>query len=48
MDNPEKTCNIGYSRHRTKINKAKNKTQKTKKMSNTHPIKNPGVNKGAV
>ena len=47
MDNPEKTEgvikngqsreteNIGCTRYRTKTNKAKNTTQKTKKMSNT-------------
>ena len=34
------TVNIGCSRHRTKTNKTKNTTQKTKKMSNMDPIKN--------
>jgi hypothetical protein len=29
------TGNIGYTRHRTKTNKTKNITQKTKKMNNT-------------
>ena len=29
------TGNTGYTRHRTKTNKTKNITQKTKKMSNT-------------
>jgi len=31
---------IGYTRHRTKTNKTKHTTQKTKKMSNTDPTKN--------
>jgi hypothetical protein len=31
--------NIGYTRHRTKTNKAKHTAQKTKKMNNTDPIK---------
>ena len=31
---------IGHTRHRTKINKTKNTTQKTKKMNNTDSIKN--------
>ena len=41
--------NIGYTRHRTKTNqkKEKNTTQKTKKMNNTDPTKNRGVNSGA-
>jgi hypothetical protein len=34
------TDNIGYTRHRTKTNKTKSTTQKTKKMSNTDPTKN--------
>ena len=34
------TGNIGYTRHRTKTNKTKNTTQKTRKMSNTDPTKN--------
>ena len=34
-----KTGNIEYTRHKTLTNKTKNKTQKTKKMSNTEPIK---------
>ena len=35
------TFNIVYQlRHRTKNNKAKNTTQKTKNMSNTDPTKN--------
>jgi hypothetical protein len=29
------TGNIGYTRHSSKTNKAKNTTQKTKKMNNT-------------
>ena len=33
--------NIGH-----KTNKIKNTTQKTKRMSNTDPIKKPGVNPG--
>jgi hypothetical protein len=36
------TGNMGYTRHKTKTNKRKNITQKTKKMSNTDP-KKPGV-----
>jgi len=32
--------NIGYTRHRTKTNKAKNTTQTTKMMSNTDSTKN--------
>jgi len=35
------------TRHRTKTNKTKKATQKTKKMSNTHPIKNPMVKASA-
>jgi hypothetical protein len=34
------TGHIGYTRHRTKTNKTKNTTQKTKMISNTDPIKN--------
>jgi hypothetical protein len=34
--------NIGYTRHSSKKNKAKNTTQKTKKMNNTGPIKTGG------
>ena len=38
MDNPETMATlIGYTRLRTKTNKTKNITQKTKKMSNTDP-----------
>ena len=40
------TGNIGYPIHRTKTNKAKDAIQKTKKMSNTDPLKkvvNTGV-----
>jgi hypothetical protein len=40
------TGNIGYTRHRTKTNKTKNTTQKTKKMSNTDAHKMPRVNTG--
>ena len=36
------TDNIGYTRQRTKTNKAKSTTQRTKKMSNTDPTKNQG------
>ena len=44
-DNPETLATLGtqdtgntrYTRHRTKTNKAKNTTQKSKKMSNTVP-----------
>jgi hypothetical protein len=32
--------NIGYTRHRTKTNKAKNTAQTTKMMSNTDSTKN--------
>jgi hypothetical protein len=32
------TDNIGYTRHRAEINKAKNTTQKTKNMSNNDSI----------
>jgi hypothetical protein len=35
-----KSRDIGYIRHRMKTNKAKNTTQKTKKMINTDPTKN--------
>jgi len=35
---------IGYTRHRTKTNKIKNTTQKTKKMNNTDPTNIRGVN----
>ena len=35
-----KTGKIGYTIHRAKTNKAKNTTQKTKKLSNTDPTKN--------
>jgi len=40
----QRHCNIGYTRHRTKKNKAKkyNTTQKIKKMSNKDPIKKHG------
>jgi len=34
---------IEHTRHRTKINKTKNTTQKTKKMNNTDSIKNWGL-----
>ena len=37
MDNPETLDNIEFTRHRTKTNKVKHTTQKTKKMSNTNP-----------
>jgi hypothetical protein len=37
------TSNIEYTRHRTKTNKTKITTQKTKKMSNTDPNKKGGV-----
>jgi hypothetical protein len=33
IDNPEKLAAFGYTRHRTKTNKTKNTTQKTKKMT---------------
>ena len=36
------TVNTRHIGHRTKTNKAKNTTQKTKKMSNTDPSKKPG------
>ena len=32
--------NIGYTRHKTKTNKTKNTTKKTKKMSSTNLAKN--------
>jgi hypothetical protein len=32
------TVNIGYTRHRTKTNKAKNTTQQTSKMSNRRKL----------
>ena len=41
------TGNIGYTGQRRKTNKAKNTTQKTKKMSNTDHNQQPGVNSGA-
>ena len=41
------TGNIGHTRYRTKTNKTKNITQKTKKMNNTYPTKKPGVNPSA-
>ena len=34
------TCNIGYTRQRSKTNNIKHTTQKTKKMSNTYTTKN--------
>jgi len=40
MDNPETLDNIGYTRHRTKTNKTKSITQKTKKMGITDSTKN--------
>ena len=39
MDNPETLATMGNTRHRTKTNKTKITTQKTKKMSNTDPTK---------
>jgi len=38
MDNPEKLATLGT--HDTEQRRAKNTTQKTKKMSNTDPNKN--------
>jgi hypothetical protein len=40
-----KTDNIGYTRHRTKINKTKNTAQKnkTKKMRSAYPTKYLGL-----
>ena len=37
------TGNIGYTRHRTKTNKANNTTQETKKMRNTDTTKYRGL-----
>ena len=37
------TGNIGYTRHRTKTNKANNTTQKRKKMRNTDTTKYRGL-----
>ena len=37
---------IGYTSHRTTINKTKNTAQKIRKMSNTDPTKNSRVNLG--
>ena len=45
MDNPHTHAPLG-TRHRTKTNKTKNTTQKTKGMSNTDPTKKPEVNPG--
>jgi len=39
MENPETQAILG-TRNRTKTNKTKNTTQKTKKMSNMDPTKN--------
>jgi hypothetical protein len=39
MDNPEKTGNIRYTRHRTKTGTKNHTTQKTIKMSDTDPPK---------
>ena len=41
------TDNIGYTRHRAEINKAKHTAQKIKNMSNNDSIKKPRVNSGA-
>ena len=41
MDNLETHDNI-WAQDTERRQKAKNTTQKTKKMSNTHPTKNPG------
>jgi len=43
MDNPEIKATLD-TRHRTKTNKTKTITQKTKKMSNPDPTKIPWVN----
>jgi hypothetical protein len=45
MDNPETQTTLG-TRHRTKTNKMKTTTQKTKKMSNTNHAKIAGRNPG--
>ena len=45
MDNPETQTTLG-TRHRTKTNKMKTTTQKTKKMSNTNHAKITGRNPG--
>ena len=42
------TGNIGYTRHRSKSNKTKNTTQKTKKMSNTDTHQKLGLNPDAL
>jgi len=39
MDDPETWTTLG-TRHRMKTNKTKHSTQKTKKITNTDPIKN--------
>jgi len=41
------TGNIGHTNHRTMTKKTINTTQKTKKMSNTDPTKNQGMNTDA-
>jgi hypothetical protein len=43
MGNPETHATLGTI-HRTKTNKTKTTTQKSKKMSNTDPIKIPELN----
>ena len=40
------TGNIGYTRHRTKTNKTKQTTQKTKKRHHQIPGINPGTHDG--
>jgi hypothetical protein len=41
------TGNIGYTRHKTKINKTKNTTQEKNDEQPGLPTKFPGVNAGA-
>jgi hypothetical protein len=45
MDKPETQATLG-KRHRTKTNRTKSTSQRTKKMSKTDPTKKLGVNPG--
>jgi ribonuclease I len=43
-----KSRDTGYTRHRTKTNKAQHRKLKTKKISNTEPTEKPVVNPGVL
>ena len=47
MDNPERLAALDTQDRGQRQAKHKNKTQKTKKMSNKDTIKKPGMNSGA-